>query len=101
METYSSAKEQHRRDVVLGPKTWSLAVDYTDRWINDVIKIEIRYQNSSDTNMQSGMSMGSPVAVQIVVRAWSSTKKTEFRHKPEHFQPCYKHVVSSNRKKNK
>ena len=77
METYSSAKEQHRRDVVLGPKTWSLAVDYTDRWINDVIKIEIRYQNSSDTNMQSRTSTKSPVTVRIDVQAFGPFDERE------------------------
>ena len=56
-------------------KTWSLAVDYTDGSINDVIKIEIFYQSSSDTNMQSGTSMESPVAVPIDVRASSSIDK--------------------------
>ena len=75
METYSYAKEQHRRIVIFGPKTRSLAVDYTDRLINNVIKIEIRYQSSSDTNMQSGTSTESLVAVPIDVRAWSSINK--------------------------
>jgi len=70
METYSSAKEQHRQVVIFGHKTWSLAVDCTDRSINDVIKINICYQSSSDTNMQSGTSAESPVAVLIDVRAW-------------------------------
>ena len=31
METYSSAKEQHRQVVIFGPNAWSLAVDYTDK----------------------------------------------------------------------
>jgi len=70
METHSSAKEQHCRGVIFGPKTWSLAMDYTDRSINDVIKIEIHYQSSLDTNMQSSTSTESPVAVPIDVRAW-------------------------------
>ena len=41
-------------------KTRSLAVDYTDRSINDVIKIEIRYQSYLDTNIQFGKSTESP-----------------------------------------
>ena len=50
-------------------------MDYTDGSINDVIKIEIFYQSSSDTNMQSGMSTESPMAVPIDVRALSSIDK--------------------------
>ena len=50
-------------------------MDYTDGSINDVIKIEIFYQSSSDTNMQSGTSMESPVSVPIDVRASSSIDK--------------------------
>ena len=39
METYSSAKEQHRQVVIFGPNAWSLAVDYTDK-LSEVLGCE-------------------------------------------------------------
>ena len=57
-------------------KTRSLAVDYTDISINDVIKIEIRYQSYLDTNIQFGKSTESPGCTSLTFYRLTETRET-------------------------